>query len=121
MGTVLVVDDDRSVRWGLGERLRKRGHQVIEAATVPEALEQLDRVDVLLLDPQVQGCHLLGPGKPAGQPRLPHSIVFIPKPSARAGGPSERSPDLRRRIEEEAELEDVLDIVEEVLAGTSVA
>jgi two-component system, NtrC family, response regulator AtoC len=48
---VLVVDDEPLIRWSLTERLRADGHEVIEAATATEALEQAQTgVDLVLLD-----------------------------------------------------------------------
>jgi len=48
---VLVVDDEALIRWSLAERLRADGHEVLEAGSVAEALEQADHgVDLVLLD-----------------------------------------------------------------------
>ncbi len=48
---VLVVDDEKLIRWSLSERLRADGHEVVEAATVAEALGHIDHgVDLVLLD-----------------------------------------------------------------------
>jgi DNA-binding NtrC family response regulator len=53
--TVLVVDDDRSIRLLCRLNLELDGCRVLEAATVAEAREQLagERVDVVLLDVHV--------------------------------------------------------------------
>jgi DNA-binding NtrC family response regulator len=49
--TVLVVDDDRLVRWSLSERLRADGMDVVQASSVAEALvEAAKSPDVVLLD-----------------------------------------------------------------------
>ena len=58
--TVLVVDDDASVRMLCRIHLEEAGFQVVEAADGDEALEtiQADRPDVVLLDimmPRVSG------------------------------------------------------------------
>jgi DNA-binding NtrC family response regulator len=48
---VLVVDDEPLIRWSLSERLRGDGHEVIEAGTAAEAIEQASLgVDLVLLD-----------------------------------------------------------------------
>lgn len=50
--TVLVVDDDRSLRLLCRINLELDGHRVVEAATLSEARAQLEREtpDVILLD-----------------------------------------------------------------------
>ncbi|MBM3751366.1 MAG: sigma-54-dependent Fis family transcriptional regulator [Acidimicrobiia bacterium] len=51
---VLVVDDEALIRWSLVERLRSDGHEVLEAGSVAETLEQADHgVDLVLLDYQL--------------------------------------------------------------------
>ena len=48
---VLVVDDEQLIRWSLAERLRADGHDVVEAGTAAEALEQAQAgIDLALLD-----------------------------------------------------------------------
>lgn len=48
---VLVVDDERLVRWALRERLLVEGYEVTEAGTVAEALAQVDSdPELVLLD-----------------------------------------------------------------------
>jgi DNA-binding NtrC family response regulator len=48
---VLVVDDEELIRWSLAERLRADGHEVVEAGTATEALDQAERgIDLVLLD-----------------------------------------------------------------------
>jgi DNA-binding NtrC family response regulator len=51
---VLVVEDDRLLRWAIAETLRGGGHEVIEAATAQAARVALGgmsgQIDVVLLD-----------------------------------------------------------------------
>ncbi len=50
--TLLVVDDERSLRFSIGEWARDAGYQALEAATGAEALERVreQSVDAVLLD-----------------------------------------------------------------------
>jgi DNA-binding response OmpR family regulator len=62
--TVLVVDDEPSIRLLCRVNLELEGYRILEAATLDEARRQLeaDDVDVLLLDVHVgseDGCALL--------------------------------------------------------------
>ena len=48
---VLVLDDERLVRWSLAERLRRDSLDPVEAETVTEALDQAARgIDAAILD-----------------------------------------------------------------------
>ena len=42
-GTILVVDDDRAVRQGTAEGLRRAGYRVIEASSGKDALAAIDK------------------------------------------------------------------------------
>ncbi len=61
--TILVVDDERLVRWTLRERFEQEGYEVIEAENGQEALKQLSSgIDVVLLDhrlPDMNGIRVL--------------------------------------------------------------
>ena len=59
---ILVVDDERLVRWSLSQRLRADGMEVIEAASVGEAVQQSRQFDAAILDyrlPDGDGVSLL--------------------------------------------------------------
>jgi len=61
--TVLVVDDERLIRWSLTKRLKAEGYEVFEAETGREALDRLaEGVDLVLLDyklPDIDGVTVL--------------------------------------------------------------
>ena len=54
---ILVVDDEKLIRWSLRENLERAGYQAIEAEDGHQALEVLERegVDLLLLDIRMPG------------------------------------------------------------------
>jgi DNA-binding NtrC family response regulator len=60
---ILLVDDERLIRWSLRSRLEEAGYRVLEASTGREALHLLaPEVEVVLLDlrlPDVEGIDLL--------------------------------------------------------------
>jgi DNA-binding NtrC family response regulator len=97
--TVLVVDDDPSLRFLCRVNLELEGYSVVEAGTIGEAEEALDNgtVDVVLLDlhlgneqgtalvPKIEarglgGSMALLTGSPGS--RLPPGAEIIPKPFA---------------------------------------
>lgn len=91
--TVLVVDDERSLRLLCRINLELDGHVVYEAETLAEARELIERVspDVILLDLHVgseDGLELLDEVEALD---LPVRIVLL-------SGTSEVSPELRSRV-----------------------
>jgi DNA-binding NtrC family response regulator len=95
--TVLVVDDDPSLRLLCRVNLELEGYSVLEAGTIGEATNVLDDggVDIVLLDVHLGGeqgltlvpkieerglgsCLALLTGSPGGD--LPENAVVIPKP-----------------------------------------
>jgi len=54
---ILVVDDEKLIRWSVGERLQRGGYEVISAESGEEALEKLgaDTPDLILLDVRLPG------------------------------------------------------------------
>jgi len=76
--TILVVDDEKLIRWSLKERLEASGHQVAEAADLAEARERLDEEppDLVLLDyklPDGNGLAFMSEIKE----RLPATLVIL--------------------------------------------
>jgi DNA-binding NtrC family response regulator len=59
---ILVVDDERLVRWSLAQRLRADGMDIVEAASLGEAVQQSKHFDAAILDyrlPDGDGISLL--------------------------------------------------------------
>jgi DNA-binding NtrC family response regulator len=54
---ILVVDDEKLIRWSVGERLQRGGYEVISAESGEEALEKLgaEAPDLILLDVRLPG------------------------------------------------------------------
>ncbi|MCO5166332.1 MAG: response regulator [Planctomycetes bacterium] len=64
MKTVLVVDDEAALAWGIGTVLQDEGYAVVTASNGVEALERLDaaRADLIITDlmmPTMSGVDLL--------------------------------------------------------------
>ena len=57
MAKILVVDDQRDIRFVMSELLDTLGHEVIEASSAPGALKMLEfeRPDLVLLDLNMPG------------------------------------------------------------------
>ena len=63
--TVLVVDDEKLIRWSIGSRLERKGYKVLTSETGEDALLKVasDRPDLMLLDvrlPGIDGVTTLG-------------------------------------------------------------
>jgi DNA-binding NtrC family response regulator len=91
--TVLVVDDERSLRLLCRVNLELEGHRVHEAATLAEARAQIEREapDIILLDVHLgneDGLELLDE---VAALDLPTRIVLL-------SGTSEIGPELRNRV-----------------------
>ena len=55
--TVLVVDDEKLIRWSLGSRLERKGHKILTSETGEDALLKVasDKPDLMLLDVRLPG------------------------------------------------------------------
>jgi CheY-like chemotaxis protein len=75
-GTVLLVEDEESLRWAVAKLLRDHGWSVIEAENGPSAIGEFrahpDRIDVILLDMTI-------PGAPSSREIIEETIRVRPK------------------------------------------
>jgi len=91
--TVLVVDDEPSMRFLCRVNLELEGHRVHEAATVAHARERLSAggVDVVLLDMHI--------GRDSGLDVLDHiEALELPVGVVMLSGTSEITPQVRARV-----------------------
>jgi two-component system response regulator RegA len=89
--TVLLVDDDPSIRLLCRVNLELEGHRVLEAATLEDALAQVGEADVVFLDlhiGELRGRELVGPVR-AARPDV--RIVLLT-------GSAEVGPELRAEV-----------------------
>ncbi len=62
VATILIIDDERLIRWSLAERLGEDGHRVLEAGDGATARQLCGEADLILLDwklPDADGLDLL--------------------------------------------------------------
>jgi len=76
---ILIVDDEKLVRWALNQKCSEYGYESLEAASGEEAIKALqsDTVDAVLLDvhlPDMSGLEVLEKLKQAGETR---SIIMM--------------------------------------------
>lgn len=60
--TVLIVDDEKLIRWSVAERLKQEGLEIVEADSAAAARDVLEEADLVLLDvglPDANGLELL--------------------------------------------------------------
>ncbi len=81
---VLIVDDEKLVRWSLRRKCEEWGYQVLEAENGPEALRvaQSESPDLVLLDvrmPELSGLEVLDRLKQSGDPRAVIMITADPQ------------------------------------------
>ncbi|MCC7011241.1 MAG: sigma-54-dependent Fis family transcriptional regulator [Planctomycetes bacterium] len=114
---ILVVDDERMVRWSLRQALERVGYQVDEASTAAEALEHSGREapDVVLLDhrlPDKTGLEVLRVLLKA-TPRLP--VVMITAHASIDGAVEAMKEGAFHYLSKPFEVEDVLQTVQRAL------
>ena len=76
---ILIVDDEKLVRWALTQKCTEFGYQTVEAENGEEAIRSLqsDSVDAVLLDvhlPDLSGIEVLEKLKQAGETR---SVIMM--------------------------------------------
>src|ERR1700741_1132310 len=76
---ILIVDDEKLVRWALNQKWGEFGYQTLEAENGEEAIRalQTETVDAVLLDvhlPDMTGIEVLGKLKQAGETR---SVIMM--------------------------------------------
>jgi DNA-binding NtrC family response regulator len=78
MSLVLIVEDEKLLRWALTEQLKRHGHSVHSAANLAEAREHLEkhRPDVMLLDLSLPDGHGLDFYQ-AHQEQLQETVVIV--------------------------------------------
>ena len=114
---ILVVDDERMVRWSLRQALERAGYQVDEAASAAAALEQVGRElpDVVLLDhrlPDKTGVEVLR-ALLRDTPRLP--VVMITAHASIDGAVEAMKEGALHYLSKPFEVEDVLQTVQRAL------
>jgi two-component system response regulator PilR (NtrC family) len=77
MKTILVVDDDDSVREFLEVLLRRRGHQVVTAASLTAALPLIDKADVIVSDFRLGRSSGIEVLQAARKRKVPPEVVII--------------------------------------------
>src|SRR5512138_2111312 len=137
-GKILVVDDERLIRWSLEQQLQREGYEVLSAGTGEEALRiaRADSPEVILLDvrlPDADGVDLLAKLR-AADPEL--AVILITafgavEPAVRAMklgaadylvkpvDPEELSVTLRRTLETRSLRRDVARFQADVRQGGS--
>jgi DNA-binding NtrC family response regulator len=113
---ILVVEDERLLRWALKERLEQAGYLVLEAGTGKEALRQFGKgVDVVLLDiklPDANGFDLLQRIKQV----CPHcEVIVMTSLDAREAQERADREGTFRFVEKPFELDEMVGIVETAL------
>lgn len=113
---ILVVEDERLLRWALKQRLEQAGYRVLEAGTGKEALRQFgDGVDVVLLDiklPDANGFDLLHNIKQV----CPHcEVIVMTSLSAREAQQRADKEGTFRLVEKPFELDEMVEAVASAL------
>ena len=119
MATILLAEDDDSMRRFLKKALEKAGHSVVDAGQGDEALTelQLREFDLLLTDivmPVMDGIEL---ARQAADIDPDMKIMFITGFAAVALNPANRAPEDAKVLSKPFHLKDLVQEVERVIAA----
>ena len=120
MASILIVDDEKSVRWAFGQLVKSMGHQPVAVATAEEAFAKLaaEPLDLAIVDIQLPGMDGLAALDELGEqyPEIPVIIIT-------AHGTMETAIEATRRgafeyMLKPVELDDVKLVIEAALSAT---
>ncbi len=119
MATILLAEDDESMRRFLKKALERAGHSVVDASQGDEALTelQLREFDLLLTDivmPVMDGIEL---ARQAAEIDPDMKIMFITGFAAVALNPAQRAPQDAKVLSKPFHLRDLVQEVERVIAA----
>ena len=114
---VLVVDDEKMVRWGLRQALEAAGYQVDEAASVREALDSIagESPDLILLDFQLPDGSGLEVMRSIRQAAVRPPVVMITAYASIGGAVEAMKEGAYDYVSKPFEIEDVLQTVARAL------
>ncbi len=119
MATILIVDDEKSVRWAFGKLVKSMGHEPVAVATAEEAFTKLaaEPLDLAIVDIQLPGMDGL-----AALDRLSEQYPEIPVIIITAHGTMETAIEATRRgafeyMLKPVELDEVKLVIEAALAA----
>ncbi len=118
--SILIVEDEKLLRWALRERLRQEGYRVLEAGTGRDAIGHLEKeneLDLVLLDiklPDASGLDLLQMIRKKS-PRT--RVIVMTSLSSPETVRAAHDAGSHRFVEKPFELEEMVKLVGETLAG----
>jgi PAS domain S-box-containing protein len=121
VGTILLVEDEDTLRLSVSKMLRKRGFTVIEAANGSTAIRHLraskDKLDVILLDMTIPGCSSSEVIAEAASLRPEIKIILTTAYSREMAAPSLDTPQLAGFIRKPFQFGALVQLLRETLAS----